>query len=1053
MPTDIGPGAPRAPRASTPHRGRLAAGSVLVLAAATAFTPAVALAGTPAPTEIGLRDGRAIRTWTAADARGAADRYAVQRADGSWADPRELDPRIHLRTGAFDPLVPGALPAPPEALAAAAGHRLHIVQFATQWVEGYRAELTALGAEVHQHLPATARIVRMDADTAAAVAARPFVRAVVPYHPVHRVDKRILADFDGMSFQRPAARYVVRLIDPANDRPAFADAVRAIGGTIDRLDAGSLISELTLDADQLAAVLGLDQVLYVDPWGPYENDMVIARQIGGAVELETVAGYDGEGVRGEVLDGGFNTGHVDFGSRPLISHGTAGNGSHGASTSGIIFGDGTGNAEARGLLPAGQGIVADYDFTGIDSPSRYSHTSELVTSEYQAVFQSCSFGSPRTTQYTNASAQMDAMVFDFDLSIAQSQSNANGQLSRPQAWAKNAISVGGVNHQSTLSKADDRWGGASIGPAADGRIKPDLTHFYDSIFTVTGGGSTAYTSSFGGTSGATPIVAGYLGLFYDMWADGIFGNEVVPGGDVFLNRSRQSTAKAVLINTAEPYDWTVGGPNDNITRVRQGWGMPSAIAMYEQRESILVVDETEILPNLGSWTSTVTVSGDVPALRVTLTWADPPGTTSSSIHRINDLDLIVSGPGGVVYRGNVGLLAGVWSTPGGERDDRNTVENVFVPTPAAGTWTIEVVATELNEDGHLETPALDADFALVATGGTPIPPTLIVQLVDPIVSPVPAGTETMIRARLGDGVETLDPASAEVRWRPEGAAEFASLGLEPVDGEPGIYAAVIPASGCDSVDFHLAATSVAGTTVTRPSDAPAANYRYDVGSVETVLVDDGETDGTWQPGGGDATGGVWVRGVPIPGSFPTADGDGSGACWQTGLANGDDVDGGSTVLLSPVYDLSDVEAVTIRFLRSFIRFGEGPDSLVTEVTTDGGATWTEVDSVTELAVAWTQVEFPLAVAGDATDSVQLRFTATDGGADSGVEAGIDGLEIIATVCTELAADVDGDGVVGFSDLLAVLAAWGPCPASCPADVDGNGDVGFDDVLSVLAAWS
>jgi hypothetical protein len=48
-------------------------------------------------------------------------------------------------------------------------------------------------------------------------------------------------------------------------------------------------------------------------------------------------------------------------------------------------------------------------------------------------------------------------------------------------------------------------------------------------------------------------------------------------------------------------------------------------------------------------------------------------------------------------------------------------------------------------------------------------------------------------------------------------------------------------------------------------------------------------------------------------------------------------------------------------------------------------------------------------------------------------------------------DVSGDGSVGFADLLAVLAAWGPC-RRCDEDVDGDGTVGFRDLLAVLAAW-
>ena len=54
------------------------------------------------------------------------------------------------------------------------------------------------------------------------------------------------------------------------------------------------------------------------------------------------------------------------------------------------------------------------------------------------------------------------------------------------------------------------------------------------------------------------------------------------------------------------------------------------------------------------------------------------------------------------------------------------------------------------------------------------------------------------------------------------------------------------------------------------------------------------------------------------------------------------------------------------------------------------------------------------------------------------------------------ADSDGDGLVGLSDLLRLLAAWGPCPAlgvPCPADgdVDRDGDVDFEDLLELLAS--
>lgn len=50
-------------------------------------------------------------------------------------------------------------------------------------------------------------------------------------------------------------------------------------------------------------------------------------------------------------------------------------------------------------------------------------------------------------------------------------------------------------------------------------------------------------------------------------------------------------------------------------------------------------------------------------------------------------------------------------------------------------------------------------------------------------------------------------------------------------------------------------------------------------------------------------------------------------------------------------------------------------------------------------------------------------------------------------------DVDGDLVVGFNDLLIVLASWGPCSGGCPADTNNDGNVDFIDLVNVLSSWT
>jgi hypothetical protein len=470
--------------------------------------------------------------------------------------------------------------------------------------------------------------------------------------------------------------------------------------------------EATLTADQLLSIANENEVLFIDRWSAPESDMSLVREVSGANFIENTTGFKGEGVRAEVMDGGLLTTHTDFqsGLAPIV-HGTINVDSHGTATYGINFGRGTTNTLARGILPEAQGIIAGYQ----QMTNRYQHTARLLQDPYKAVFQSNSWGSAVTTAYTTVSAEMDDILFINDFTLLNSQSNTGNQTSRPQAWAKNVVSIGGIRHFNTASFTDDRWqGGASIGPAADGRMKPELAHFYDSIHTTNSTSNTAYTTSFGGTSAATPITAGHFGIFFQMWHNGIFGNAT--GASVFESRPHMTTAKAVMINTAVQWDMTIAGTD--VTRARQGFGRVDLTNLYDLRNKMLIVNETDALTNLQTKTYSVTVPSDsTDPLKVTMVYNDPMGSPSATRTRINDLSLKVTAPDGTIYWGNNGLVNNMWSTSGGTSNVIDTTENVFIKTPAAGTWTIEVTASEIVQDAKTETSGvMDADFALVASG-------------------------------------------------------------------------------------------------------------------------------------------------------------------------------------------------------------------------------------------------------------------------------------------------------------------------------------------------
>jgi serine protease AprX len=651
--------------------------------------------------------------WRETDGFQEVERFRVRTAaDRPFGRVRDAVHTLHLQRGVFDPLVDGA-PVPVAGLEASG--RLHLVQYVTQSVEAYHDALRAAGATVRHYMPEYGNLVEMDAEAAARVAALPFVRWVGPYHASYRLEAELLAELQADTYAPKRLHVQVLERGPAM-KNRVAQRIEALGAEVVWIIDEGFRLDAVLTAEQLRTVASWDEVLWIDRWSAPEEDMDKVRIDGGANFLEGITGFNGAGVRGECMDGNVLESHPDLVSRPILFHGNrSGSASHGTPVTGIVFGDGAGLASRRGLLPLGQGIFASYGSLN----NRYAHTQELLQAPYFACFQTNSWGSSLTSAYNSTSMEMDDILFDTDIVITQSQSNAGSTSSRPQAWAKNIVSVGGINHEDTQTLADDNWSNAgSIGPAQDGRIKPDLCYWYESIAAPSSGGG---TTQFGGTSAATPITAGHFGLFFQMWHAGLFGN--TPGATVFDSRPKSTLTRAFMMNTASRYNFA--GANHDLTRVHQGWGRANVETIYEDRDKFFWVNETDVLEETESVAYPLTVDANTPELVVTLVYLDPAGTTSSSLHRINDLSLRVTAPGGQeFYWGNNGLTLSNVSTPGGSSNTKDPVEMVIVPNPAAGIWTVEVFADDINQDAHVETPALDADFALVVrgtagSGGTP----------------------------------------------------------------------------------------------------------------------------------------------------------------------------------------------------------------------------------------------------------------------------------------------------------------------------------------------
>ncbi|MFQ5463585.1 MAG: hypothetical protein ACE5E5_13295, partial [Phycisphaerae bacterium] len=233
---------------------------------------------------------------------------------------------------------------------------------------------------------------------------------------------------------------------------------------------------------------------------------------------------------------------------------------------------------------------------------------------------------------------------------------------------------------------------------------------------------------------------------------------------------------------------------------------------------------------------------------------------------------------------------------------------------------------------------------------------------------------------------------------------------------PNQYEATLPAAACgDTIDYFFQVQSVSSGVVTDPPNAGPTNFysALSTSGLDVVAEFDFETNGGWTVSG-SVSDGPWDRGVPISGcdrGNPQSDFDGSGACWLTDNTNGvggncnSDVDGGTTILTSPVFDLSLADAPRVSYARWYSNTeGAAPQSdiFVVRVSSNGGASWVDLETVgpsgPEVAGGWFNKTFLISDFVSLTDQVRFRFEASDLGAGSVVEAALDAFSIVDINC-------------------------------------------------------
>jgi predicted outer membrane repeat protein len=668
----------------------------------------------------------------------AEDHYQASIFNGQ-VDPERPSPThtIHLKSRQFKPAAIDS--ASLSNLAGSGKPRVHVlVQLDFIPRELAKAELETLGLKLLAYVPDYAWIASVPATEAGAVHQLPGVAWVGELRIEDKLDPSIRTDSWGPHNLAPdgktAAIYVILHKD--EDLETGRNLVASYGGIVKSVAYGINLLIVEIPKGNIQALASEDAVQWIEPaaipFGP-ANDGIRA-QIG----VNTVNGapynLDGSGVDVLIYDSGQVGDHVDFGTRLTHADGASVR-YHSTHVAGTVGGSGLNslnqggsNLQWRGMAPGvdlisyGAGMTSGVffyedagDIEADFAQAQNTYGADIANGSLSSNIYYNPWGPDECDmmgRYGVASVLLDQIVRGGNSAVGMGDKyitvwaagNERNQIgscgdfyntTSPPASAKNPIQVGASNTNNNTMTDFSSWG-----PTEDGRIKPVVVA--GGCQTTGDGGITSTDNdpvdeylTICGTSMATPAVTGGIALMLEHYRD------VYSTSGAFW----PSTAKAILMHTAveEPDGSPGGNPGPDY---QWGFGQVDIHAAVDLITAQAFYQDSVAEGELDAYYLPVTTS--INPLTFSLAWDDFEATLNANPTLINDLDLEVVSPSGVIVRPWVLNPASPVSAATRGVDSVNNQEQVRVDSPEVGTWLIRVRGTTV--------PQGPQDYSLICEG-------------------------------------------------------------------------------------------------------------------------------------------------------------------------------------------------------------------------------------------------------------------------------------------------------------------------------------------------